>query len=199
MLLVVAALALHVLVPTPSLAAPLRQLPAGRLLPPQLNDGFCSPDEYAQKEQELARAVEAEDYDNAALLRDQLQNLVIDDQLAIKEVNSEFYAAFTAGSYERMSELWADDAVTCIHPGSEPIFGRDEVMRSWKKILDVRALRMDIRAEKVRCMLVGNSAVVTCTEVAEGGLSPLVATNVFAKTVAGEWRMILHHAGQVTR
>ena len=197
-------IALHVFISTPALhiqRAPLQRPPAGRLQPPQLNDNdtrrsFCSPSQYEQKEQELARAVEAEDYDSAASLRDELNRLVVDDQAAIAAVNSEFYAAFTAGSYERMGEVWADDAITCIHPRSEPIYGRDDVMDSWKRIL-VTA-RMDIRGENVRCMLVGNSAVVTCTEVMDG-ISPLVATNVFAKTVTGKWKMILHHAGQVTR
>ena len=155
-------------------------------------DGSVSPSEREAKQNDLAAAVAAEDYVAAASLRDELASMVVDDQMAVTSVNTAFYSAFTAGSYEQMAEVWADDAVTCIHPGSPPLYGRDDVMESWKQIL--ASARMEIKADKVRCALIGSTAIVTCHEVVDGA-SPLVATNVFARTVSGTWRMVLHQAG----
>ena len=146
-----------------------------------------SPSEYEQKEADLARAVASEDFAVAATLRDELASMVVDDQLAILSVNGEFYSAFASGDFDRMSEVWADDDLTCLHPMSPPIHGFDEVMNSWKQILN--GARMEIKAEKVRCKLIGGmSAVVTCFEVVEGA-TPLAATNVFAKSTASGGRV----------
>ena len=50
-----------------------------------------------------------ENYALAAQLRDQLSSRTMDDQMAILACNFEFYAAFTAGDYERMQGVWAPD------------------------------------------------------------------------------------------
>lgn len=151
--------------------------------------------EYQQLQDELARAVAAEDYALAAKLRDQLSSSVMDDQMAILACNTEFYAAFAAGDFARMDGVWASDEVACIHPGMRPIYGQDNVMSSWKAILQAK---VDVSADEVRCMLIGTSAVVTCLERIPGAL-PLAATNVFAKTESGTWRMVLHQAGAALR
>ena len=45
--------------------------------------------------------------------------------------NEAFYDAFAAGDMEAMSAIWAKEAdVTCLHPGWNPIFGRQEVLDS---------------------------------------------------------------------
>ena len=152
--------------------------------------------EYQRLQDDLASAVESEDYSLAAKLRDQLASSVMDDQMSVLACNTEFYAAFAAGDYARMDGVWASDEVTCIHPGSMPIHGQAGVMASWKAILQTSTV--DVAADEVRCMLIGSSAVVTCLERIPGSL-PLAATNVFAKTESGTWRMVLHQAGAASR
>ena len=152
--------------------------------------------EYQRLQAKLASAIESEDYALAAKLRDELSSSVMDDQMAILSCNSEFYAAFSAGDYARMDGVWAADEVTCIHPGMTPIYGQSDVMDSWRLILQTS--RVDVTPDEVRCMLIGTSAVVTCLERIPGAL-PLAATNVFAKTEGGAWRMVLHQAGAASR
>ena len=153
--------------------------------------------EYERLQSQLADAVAAEDYKAAALLRDELDGIVVDDQMELMSVNNEFYAAFTAGDFERMEKVWDDkDAyMTCIHPTQAPLYGRDDVMESWKQILG-QGGGMEIKADNVRCVLLGTSAIITCFERVNGA-TPLVATNIFAKNSEGRWRMVLHQAGAV--
>ena len=168
-----------------------------RALAPVLCDAAQKLSEYQRLQEELADAVEAEDYALAATLRDKLSSSVMDDQMAILACNAEFYAAFSAADYDRMDGVWADDNVACIHPGLAPIYGQADVMASWKAILSNND-GARVVADGVRCMLMGTSAVVTCVERVDGSL-PLAATNVFSKTERGNWRMVLHQAGGVSR
>ena len=169
----------------------------GRALPPMLCDTAEDRlSEYQRLQDQLASAIAAEDYALAAKLRDQLSSSVMDDQMAILACNTEFYAAFAAGDYSRMDGVWASDEVAVIHPGMPPIYGQENVMSSWRAILQGGGA--DVSPDEVRCMLIGTSAVVTCLERIPGSL-PLAATNVFAKAESGAWRMVLHQAGAASR
>lgn len=120
--------------------------------------------------------------------------------------NADFYAAFERGDFDAMQEIWAlDDGVVCVHPGTEPIRGRREVMRSWMVLMAnspyIQFFLTDIEAE-----VTGDLASVTCTEnvlsaapgtpvgVFAGGSA--TATNVFRRTAEG-WRLWIHHASPV--
>ena len=177
---------------------PFPALERRRALAPMLCDATEKLSEYQRLQEELASAVKAEDYALAATLRDKLSSSVMDDQMAVLACNAEFYAAFSAADYDRMDGVWADDNVACMHPGLAPIYGQADVMASWKAILSSGG-GTQVSADGVRCMLIGTSAVVTCIELVDGGSLPLAATNVFAKTESGAWRMVLHQAGGVTR
>ncbi|WP_245334080.1 nuclear transport factor 2 family protein, partial [Bradyrhizobium guangdongense] len=49
--------------------------------------------------------------------------------------NAAFYAAFSAGDFDEMQRMWADDdAISCIHPGWPAIIGRATVIGSWRDI-----------------------------------------------------------------
>jgi ketosteroid isomerase-like protein len=125
---------------------------------------------------------------------------------AVLAANAEFYAAFEGGDFDAMQEVWAlDDGLVCVHPGTEPIRGRREVMRSWM-VLMANAPYIQFFLTDVEAEVVGDLASVTCTEnvlsaapgtpvgVFAGGSA--TATNVFRNTSEG-WRLWIHHASPV--
>jgi ketosteroid isomerase-like protein len=117
------------------------------------------------------------------------------DELDVLGVNEAFYDAFSRRDIEALERLWAEDGqLACIHPGWEAILGRDEVLASFRAILEGGG------APRIRCFdasahLFGDVAFVICREALGG--ADIVATNVFVR--AGDrWRMVHHHAGPVS-
>ncbi len=50
--------------------------------------------------------------------------------------NDAFYRAFTSRDYAAMEGLWARaHPVMCLHPGWPALFGREDVLGSWQRIL----------------------------------------------------------------
>ena len=119
-------------------------------------------------------------------------------EAALVRANASFYRAFTEGLYEAMAELWARAApVTCVHPGSPAIMGRDAVLESWRMILR-EPPPLAMRGDGVVVNLLGEVAVVTCYEGNGDHPAHLAATNVFVLE-EGTWRMVHHHAGPLSR
>ena len=109
---------------------------------------------------------------------------------AALESNLAFYRAFATGDFPAMDALWADAApLICIHPGWPVITGRDAVMQSWRAILTSPP---PVRCEDPVCQVIGDVAVITCTERIED--VSLSVTNLFVNE-GGTWRMMHHHAG----
>ena len=105
--------------------------------------------------------------------------------------NEAFYDAFAAGDMEAMSTIWAKEAdVTCLHPGWNPIFGRQEVLDSWQRIISSPD-RPQIECVDAKADVSGISGKVICYEKIGGGY--LIATNFFVLE-DGAWRMTHHHA-----
>ena len=119
------------------------------------------------------------------------------DEEAVLAANEEFYRAFAVRDLAAMDTLWArETAVACIHPGWEPLIGRDLVMESWTAILGGPG-SPQIRCEVPRAFVLGASAFVICREVL-GLQGRLVATNVFVRE-ADVWRIIHHQAGPTSQ
>ncbi len=111
--------------------------------------------------------------------------------------NHAFYDAFARGDMEAFDALWARDApVACIHPGWGALHGRDEVMASWRAILNGGTQR--VRCTHPSAHVLGDCAYVVCGETVGGGEAELVATNVFCRE-DGAWKLVLHQAGPVHR
>uniref|UniRef100_A0A6V2QU24 UVR domain-containing protein n=1 Tax=Emiliania huxleyi TaxID=2903 RepID=A0A6V2QU24_EMIHU len=149
-------------------------------------------------EQELSAAVAAEDYSQAAALRDRLAALQMDSEYGALSANSEFYRAFSERDVEAMRRLWLpSESIVCAHPGHEPIVGFDAVISSWRDIFrSAPAGGLEVAASSVRCSTpAANVARVTCIEEVKPGESKLVATNIYERHEDGSWRMSLHHAG----
>ncbi|MFD3440758.1 nuclear transport factor 2 family protein [Streptomyces sp. NPDC058685] len=126
----------------------------------------------------------------------------------VEEANTTFYETMERGDFEKLSGLWLDDEISCIHPGWPVLSGRGEVLRSYALIM-ANTEYIQFFLTDVKVNLVGDTALVTCTEnILSGGpaedggeLGPLVgqlvvATNVFRRTDEG-WRIWSHHGSPV--
>jgi ketosteroid isomerase-like protein len=110
----------------------------------------------------------------------------------VLDANAAFYAAFDRRDAEAMDALWAREApVACLHPGWEPLLGREAVVASWRRILLGGGAPPEIRCEHPLAHVAGDSAWVLCAEIVPGG--ELAATNLFVRE-RGAWRMVHHHA-----
>jgi ketosteroid isomerase-like protein len=123
------------------------------------------------------------------------------DERSVLTANDAFYAAFRAQDLVAMDILWSRDArVLCVHPGWEPLEGRELVMRSWRAIFENGV--PEVRLSDVRVSVFGAVACVVCLEVISESESAhegaMAATNVFVREDGG-WRMVHHHAGPVAR
>ena len=59
------------------------------------------------------------------------------EHAAVLFANDAFYLAFANRDLDAMEDIWAKEtSITCIHPGWEPLLGRDEVMESLEAILN---------------------------------------------------------------
>ena len=106
--------------------------------------------------------------------------------------NEAFYLAFRNRDFTAMDNLWSrSHDVACIHPGWPALFGREEVMDSWKGILQNEGAPQ-IFCREAEVFLFGEIAQVVCYETIGQGV--LVATNVFSREKDG-WLLVHHHAG----
>jgi ketosteroid isomerase-like protein len=112
------------------------------------------------------------------------------DEAAILAANAAYYRAFASADFVAMSRLWADDEVSCIHPGWPVLIGRPAILESYREILrNPNQERIEPRNETV--MAAGDQARVLCVEFVGG--TALATTNLF-KRVDGAWRMTHHQA-----
>src|SRR4051812_20705401 len=115
----------------------------------------------------------------------------------VLSANEAFYAAFQRHDARAMEELWAADApVACLHPGWEPLLGRDAVIRSWRGILLGGGAPESIRCERAHAHVYGDAAFVICAEVVPG--VEMAATNFFVRE-RGRWRLTHHHSSPIAR
>jgi ketosteroid isomerase-like protein len=115
------------------------------------------------------------------------------DEAAILAANAAYYRAFTTPDFAAMSRIWAEDNVSCIHPGWPVLIGRPAILESYREIMrNPEQERIDPRNETV--MVAGDEARVICVEFVGG--AALAATNLF-KRVDGTWRMTHHQASPI--
>jgi ketosteroid isomerase-like protein len=115
-------------------------------------------------------------------------------EAAVLKANAAFYRAFSRGDAVAMAQLWAERApLSCLHPGSNALFGRARVLESWRQILR-EAPPFDLRCDSPVVHVLGDVAIVTCYEGSGERPAHLAATNAFVLE-DGVWRMVHHHAG----
>lgn len=114
------------------------------------------------------------------------------DEVCVLAQNRAFYAALRDRNVELMGQVWSQcDQISCIHPGWQPLHGRETVMASWETILQNANLPA-IYPQAASVQLCGDTALVICEESFREGR--LVATNVFVRE-ADDWRLLHHQAG----
>ncbi|MBL8642714.1 MAG: nuclear transport factor 2 family protein [Rhodospirillaceae bacterium] len=112
---------------------------------------------------------------------------------AVLFANSAFYTAFSTRDLEAMDEAWSSaKPISCIHPGWNILYGRDEVLRSWHGIMR-NPNSPKVKTHNERVVICGEMAVVTCVEELNGRQFA-IATNVFVKE-GHTWRLVHHQAG----
>ncbi|WP_455203033.1 nuclear transport factor 2 family protein [Kaarinaea lacus] len=120
------------------------------------------------------------------------------DFVSPQAAEAAFYAAFADCDLSAMSAVWADSSVVCIHPGSNVLIGRDEVMRSWANILlnsEPPTLHVEVLS---RTEQDGIAVHVVEERISPGGLSAslvsvVLATNIY-RLGANGWKLFEHHA-----
>jgi hypothetical protein len=116
------------------------------------------------------------------------------DPAIIEFANDALYVAFNARDLQGMAQLWAAESPTvCIHPGWGPLFGRDEILRSWEEIFSSQPEGANVQCFSPRVLTRGQQYSVVCYEQLPAGW--LVATNNFV-IEAGAAKIVHHQASQ---
>ena len=121
----------------------------------------------------------------------------------VTAANAAMYAAFESADVDAMQDLWDDvdpAAVVCVHPGWPMLRGRSAVLRSWSAVM-AGTDYIQFFLTDVQVALLGDTAVVTCTEnvltsADVGENAAVVATNVLVRRPGG-WRVQVHHGSPV--
>jgi ketosteroid isomerase-like protein len=116
------------------------------------------------------------------------------DEDAILAANAAYYRAFSTGDFATMSRIWAEDGVSCVHPGWMPLVGRDAVIDSYRNIL-TSPNRVRILHREDTAIVTGDEGRVLCIEIVEE-TALLAATNCWRR-VGGAWRMTHHQASPI--
>jgi ketosteroid isomerase-like protein len=117
------------------------------------------------------------------------------DEEAILAANAAYYRAFGLSDFAAMSKIWADDDVSCIHPGWAVLVGRQAVIESYRGILN-NPNQDHVDHLQDTAVITGDDGRVFCIEVIAGAAMALAATNWFRR-VDGEWRLIHHQASPI--
>ena len=121
----------------------------------------------------------------------------------VEAANAALYNAFETGDVDLMEAVWdaeEPEALVCVHPGWPMLRGRVSVLRSWSAVMAGTAY-IQFFLTDLQVVVVGNTAVVTCTEnvltsADVGENTAVVATNVFIRRSSG-WRLLVHHGSPV--
>ena len=126
------------------------------------------------------------------------------DKEIVLASNQSFYRAFSQRDLKKMTALWWQGSTSiCIHPGSSPILGWDEIKASWESIFQNTA-SLEIDTEIVSVEVDRALAYVVLREIvlqsSQGRRmkAQSIATNVFQK-MAQKWYIVSHHGSPIVR
>ncbi|MGA8987882.1 nuclear transport factor 2 family protein [Aeromicrobium sp.] len=131
---------------------------------------------------------------------------------AVLAVHRAFYDAVETGDVDLMASLWVDDAeISCVHPGSHPLRGTAQVLRSWTVLMAnvgyIQFFLTDIQVVTFpRGAAEPTTALVSCTEniLSGDGLvsaeafsgGKAVCTSILVNQPAG-WKLWSRHASPI--
>lgn len=180
--------------------------------PPLIKEGsaeFQLEEQVSEVEEELYKAVKAQDYDTAAKKSDEISQIHVDDCGLVLQANSAFYRAFSDKDVGEMERLWLKDrSCVCIHPSFKPLTGVRDIMSTWKRMFESSGgsyQRTWIDPCDIQLTVKATTAIITCVEDVYARrfvrgkrrkselVNKLTATNIFRK-VGGRWHMTYHHS-----
>ncbi|VEU45138.1 unnamed protein product [Pseudo-nitzschia multistriata] len=180
--------------------------------PPLIKEGsaeFQLEEQVSEAEDQLYKAVKAQDYDAAEKKSAEISQTHVDDCGLVLQANAAFYRAFSEKDIREMDRLWLKDrSCVCIHPSFKPITGVNDIMKTWKRMFESSAgsfQRTWIDPCEIQLTVKATTAVVTCVEDVYARrfvrgkkrkselVNKLTATNIFRK-VGGRWYMTYHHS-----
>ena len=114
------------------------------------------------------------------------------------EVESAFYSAFEMGDGQLMSTVLADKDVSCIHPKSVVIVGREAVLNSWMYIAshyNDPEISFDVIKKVVSDDLAIHLVVeeISVEHQSDSEAQFVLSTNIYIRQKNG-WRLMVHHA-----
>ncbi|MGI9023425.1 MAG: nuclear transport factor 2 family protein [Acidimicrobiales bacterium] len=119
----------------------------------------------------------------------------------MEAANLSFYAAFEGRDLESMSRLWEHtDRVMCTHPGWAVLRGWGQVAASFFALFQ-NDQHLQFILTNISAQCEGDVAWVSVDENILAAAQPattVAALNVFVRTPEGDWRMVAHHASQVS-
>lgn len=131
------------------------------------------------------------------------------DNDSVLAVNQAFYDSIESADIDLMGSVWATRSdANCVHPGAEPVRGKDAIMRSWAMVMAnidyVQFFLTDVNLAIAPGAGDPNIAVVTCIENILSGAGSddtfaggkAVATNVFVRQ-GHTWQLWMHHGSPV--
>ncbi|MEM8720167.1 MAG: nuclear transport factor 2 family protein [Cyanobacteria bacterium P01_G01_bin.39] len=126
------------------------------------------------------------------------------DKEAVLAANEAFYNAFTNRDLSAMNLLWWQGSTSiCIHPGSSPILGWEDIRNSWQAIFqNTASLEIDIEIINVEVdqalAYVVLREVVLQSNQGRRMKATSLATNVYQK-MAQKWYLVSHHGSPIMR
>jgi len=180
--------------------------------PPLIKEGsaeFQLEEQVSEAEEQLYKAVKAQDFDTAAKKSAEISQTHVDDCGLVLQANSAFYRAFSDKDVGEMDRLWLKDrSCICIHPSFKPLSGVIDIMSTWKRMFESSTgsfRRTWIDPCDIQLTVKATTAVITCVEDVYARrfvrgkrrkselVNKLTATNIFRK-VGGRWYMTYHHS-----
>ncbi len=122
--------------------------------------------------------------------RNSCRGRTMNDTQELLAANAAYYRAFNTRDFVGMSRIWADNPVSCIHPGWPALTGRATVLDSYRRILD-NPVQEPVECRDATAFVSGSEGRVLCVEIVDG--LALAVTNWFTRA-GGAWRMIHHQA-----
>ncbi len=112
------------------------------------------------------------------------------DEDALLAANAAYYKAFATRDLPAMEAVWAEEGVSCVHPGWPALVGRAPIIASYRDIFRNPTQEL-VTARDEKLLVEGDNGRVFCVEDVGGGL--LLATNWF-RVIGGKWRLLHHQA-----
>lgn len=113
-----------------------------------------------------------------------------------QDAEQAFYRAFATADADAMKAVWAQQDITCIHPGGALLQDPETIFKSWRHILGSQGaseLKVEVLYRRTQKDLVIHLVRERFRNLSNRPALPVLSTNVYLLQPGG-WRMVVHHA-----